>query len=110
MILIVVKFPIREDRMEQWDELSAFYVEAVNAEPGCVFFELSRSVAEPATFVCIEGFRDGAAGQEHMRQEHVARFMAEMPDIVSAQPQIVYVDAEEVDGFVPMGEIRPRGA
>ena len=43
-----------------------------------------------------------------MAQEHVARFMQEMPDIVSAQPQIIYVDAEEVTGFGPMGEISPR--
>jgi hypothetical protein len=29
MILIVVKFPIRPDRQGEWDELSAFYAEAV---------------------------------------------------------------------------------
>lgn len=108
MILITVKFPIREDRLEQWRELSAFYAEAVNAEPGCVFFEFSKSLLEPGTYICIEGFRDSEAGAEHMRQPHVERFMGEMPDIVSAQPQIVYVDAEEVTGFGPMGEIEPR--
>jgi hypothetical protein len=36
--------------------------------------------------------------------------MAEMPDIVSAQPQIIYIDKEDVSGFGPMGEITPRGA
>lgn len=108
MILITVKFPIREDRMEQWHDLSSSYAEAVRAEPGCVFFEFSRSVAEPNTFVCIEGFRDSDAGAEHMRQDHVSRFMSEMPDIVSAHPLIIYVDAPEVEGFAPMGEIQPR--
>jgi hypothetical protein len=43
-----------------------------------------------------------------MRQSHVSRFMAEMPDLVSAQPQIIYVDAPQVEGFAPMGEIQPR--
>ena len=108
MILITVKFPIREDRLEEWQDLSAYYAQAVNAEPGCVFFEFSRSVTEPNTFVCLEGFRDAEAGAEHMRQNHVSRFMAEMPDIVSAQPQIIYVDAPQVEGFAPMGEIQPR--
>jgi quinol monooxygenase YgiN len=108
MILITVKFPIREDRLEEWKELSQFYVEHVTAEPGNVFFEFSESVHEPHTFVCIEGFRDAEAGAEHMRQAHVERFMGEMPGIVSAQPQIIYVDAEEVTGFGPMGEIQPR--
>jgi quinol monooxygenase YgiN len=110
MILITVKFPIREDRLDQWRELSAFYAKAVNEEPGCVFFEFSQSLTEPHTYVCIEGFRDSAAGGDHMAQPHVERFMAEMPDIVSAQPQIIYVDAEEVSGFGPMGEIQPRSA
>jgi quinol monooxygenase YgiN len=107
MILITVKFPIRPDRMEQWRELSAFYADAVNAEPGCVFFEFSQSVADPGTFVCIEGFRDAAAGKEHMQQAHVARFMADMPGIVAAQPQIIYVEADGVTDFAPMGEIQP---
>ena len=108
MILITVKFPIREDRLQEWHDLSSSYAEAVSAEPGCVFFEFSRSVAEPNTFVAIEGFRDADAGAEHMSQDHVARFMSEMPDIVSAHPQIIYVDAPGVEGFVPMGEIEPR--
>ncbi len=108
MILITVKFPIRQDRLEEWQELSSYYAKAVNEEPGCEFFEFSRSVTDPQTFVCIEGFRDSAAGQEHMAQAHVARFMAEMPDIVSAQPQIIYVEADGVTGFGPMGEIAPR--
>ena len=110
MILITVKFPIREDKLEEWRELSAYYAKSVNEEPGCVFFEFSKSLTEPDTFVCIEGFRDSEAGGEHMKQAHVERFMSQMPDIVSAQPQIIYVDAEEVSGFGPMGEITPRSA
>ena len=110
MILITVKFPIREDKLAEWKELSAYYEKSVNEEPGCVFFEFAESVGEPGTFICIEGFRDADAGGEHMKQEHVARFMGEMPDIVAAQPQIIYVDAEEVTGFGPMGEIQPRSS
>ncbi len=110
MILITVKFPIRPDRMEQWRDLSASYEKNVSAEPGCVFFEFAQSVSAPDTFICIEGFRDSDAGAEHMKQEHVTTFMAQMPEIVSAQPQIIYVDAEEITGFGPMGEIQPAGS
>lgn len=108
MILITVKFPIREDKLAEWRELSRWYAENVTQEPGNEFFEFSQSLLEPGTFVCIEGFRDAAAGEAHMATEHVKTFMDKMPDIVSAQPQIIYVDADEVDGFGPMGEIQPR--
>jgi quinol monooxygenase YgiN len=108
MILITVKFPIRPDKTAEWLELADFYARAVRSEPGNHFFEFSRSMDDENEYVCIEGFTDSSAGQEHMKQDHVARFMNEMPDIVSARPKIIYVDAEEVGGFVEMGEIAPR--
>lgn len=104
-----MKFPIRNDRLSEWEELSASYARDVSAEPGNVFFEFSRSIEEPGTYVCIEGFADADAGAEHMKQPHVSAFMSAMPDIVSAQPQIIYVDAgDQTSGFGPMGEIQPR--
>ena len=36
-------------------------------------------------------------------------FVAQAPDLVAAQPQIIYVDAPDVAGWGPMGEIQPRG-
>jgi quinol monooxygenase YgiN len=108
MILIVVKFPIRPDKNAEWLELADYYAKAVNAEPGCVFFEFSRSLDDENEYVTVEGFQDDAAGKEHMKQPHVDRFVSTMPDIVSARPKIIYVDAEEIEGFVDMGEITPR--
>ena len=57
VILIVVKFPVRPERAEEWSALAADYARAVNAEEGSLFFEWSRSLDEPDTFVCVEGFR-----------------------------------------------------
>jgi quinol monooxygenase YgiN len=108
MILIMVRFPIRPEKTAEWLELADFYTRAVQAEPGNHFFEISRSLDDETEYVTIEGFADAAAGQEHMKQEHVARFMDAMPDLVSARPKIIYVDAEEIEGFVDMGEIAPR--
>jgi quinol monooxygenase YgiN len=108
MILITVKFPIRPDKTAEWLELADSYASAVRAEPGNRFFQFSRSLHDENEYVCIEGFADAAAGQVHMQQDHVSQFMATMPDIVSARPKIIYVDADEVEGFVEMGEIAPR--
>ena len=109
MIVIVVKFPVRPKRSEEWVSLARDYAAAVDAEEGSVFFEWSRSLEDPDTFVCIEGFRDAAAGQSHVGTDHFKRFVEEAPDLVSAQPQIIYVDAPDVAGWGPMGEIQPRG-
>jgi quinol monooxygenase YgiN len=108
MILIVVKFPVRPERADDWSALAADYARAVNAEEGCLFFEWSRSLDEPDTFVCVEGFRDSDAGAAHVRTQAFEHFVERAPDLVAAQPQIIYVDAPDVSGWGPMGEIQPR--
>ena len=109
MILIVVKIPVRPDRVEEWSAVAADYARAVNSEEGNLFFEWSRSIEEPGTWVCVEGFRDAAAGAAHTGTQAFRDFVGQAPDLVAAQPQIIYVDAPDVAGWGPMGEIQPRG-
>lgn len=108
MILIVVKFPVRPDRIDEWTALAAQYAQAVHAEDGSVFFEWSRSLQEPDTFVCVEGFRDAGAGESHVGTAHFKEFVEQAPDLVAKQPQIIYVDAPDASGWGAMGEIQPR--
>jgi quinol monooxygenase YgiN len=108
MILITIKLPVRPEKTDEWLALADSYAKAVRAEEGNVFFEFSRSLENENEYVCIEGFRDAAAGQEHMKQDHVPHFMNAASGYVSAQPKIIYVDAEEVTGWNDMGEIKPR--
>jgi quinol monooxygenase YgiN len=108
MILINVKFPVRPDRVDDWLTLADEYARAVNAEEGSVFFEWSRSLEDPNVFVCVEGFRDADAGAAHTKTEHFHSFVEKAPDLVSAKPRIIYVEAPQVDGWGEMGEISPR--
>jgi quinol monooxygenase YgiN len=108
VILIVVKFPVRPERAEEWSTLAADYARAVNAEEGSLFFEWSKSLDDPDTFVCVEGFRDADAGASHVGTDAFRKFVDAAPDLVAAQPQIIYVDAPDVAGWGPMGEISPR--
>ena len=107
MILINIKMPIRPDKMDEWLVLADSYAKDVNSEDGCLFFQFSRSLADENEFVCIEGFKDAEAGAAHVKQPYVKRFFDTAPDLVSAQPQIIYIDTPH-DGFGPMGEIQPR--
>jgi quinol monooxygenase YgiN len=108
VILIVVKFPVRPEKAGEWEQLYSRYTHAVRAEEGCLFFEWSTSLEEPETYVLVEGFRDSAAGEAHVGTQAFRDFVAAAPDLVAAQPQIIYVDAPDVPGWGPMGEIQPR--
>jgi len=110
VILIVVKFPVRPERTEEWTTLSDDYTRAVRAEEGNLFFEWSRSLDEPDTYVLVEGFRNAEAGGAHVGTQAFKDFVDRAPDLVAAQPRILYVDAPELSGWGPMGEIQPRAA
>jgi quinol monooxygenase YgiN len=107
MILINIKIPIRPEKMDEWLALADSYAKDVNSEDGCLFFQFARSLNDENEFVCIEGFKDADAGATHVKQPYVKRFFATAPDLVSAQPRIISIDAPH-DGFGPMGEIQPR--
>jgi quinol monooxygenase YgiN len=107
MILINIKMPIRPEKIDEWLALADSYAKDVNSEAGCLFFQFARSLTNENEFVCIEGFTHAEAGATHLKQPYVKRFFDIAPELVSAQPQIIYVDTPH-DGFGPMAEIQPR--
>src|SRR5215207_10989400 len=84
VILIVVKFPVRPERADEWVALTADYARSVNAEEGSLFFEWSRSLEDPETFVCVEGFRDSEAGAANVGTDAFKRFVGQAPELVAA--------------------------
>lgn len=104
MILINVKFPVKPEFVEQWPEIIRPFTEATRAEPGNRWFEWSRSLEEPSTFVLIEAFNDDAA-EAHVQSEHFKTMQQKFPQYLSATPQIVSRQVEGDEGWGPMGEL-----
>lgn len=104
MILINVKFPVKPEFADRWPEISRPFTEATRAESGNKWFEWSRSVEEPSTYVLIEAFTDGGA-EPHVTSEHFRQMQEEFPQYLSATPQIVSQQVD-VDGWGPMGELQ----
>ncbi|UNO44316.1 putative quinol monooxygenase [Streptomyces sp. MST-110588] len=108
MIFIVVKFPVRPERSGEWLSLVEDFTTATRQEPGNVFFEWSRSVEDPHTFVLIEAFASGEAGEAHVNSEHFQTAMAWMPDVIADTPKIINTEVPDTD-WGPMAELSPRG-
>ena len=106
MIFIVVKFRVQPAFTDSWLSIVADYTKATRAEPGNLFFEWSRSVDEPDTFVLVEAFADQAAGVVHMQGEHVKTGMTRMAEVIADTPEIVNVEAAG-SGWSRMSEITP---
>lgn len=107
MIFIVVKFPVRPERSEEWLSLVSDFTTATREEPGNIFFEWSRSVDDPDEFVLVEAFRDGAAAA-HVNSDHFKAAMLELSDAVKDTPRIVSIETPG-EGWGRMAELQPRG-
>lgn len=103
MILINVKFAVKPEYADRWPEISRPFTQATREEPGNLWFEWSRSVEDPNTYVLIEAFEDDGA-QAHVNSSHFATMQAEFPRYLSATPQIINTQFES-SGWGPMDEI-----
>ena len=96
MILIVVKWPIKPEHADRWPELSAEFTAATRAEPGNKWFDWSRSLDDPTTYVLVEAFEDDAA-EAHVTSDHFRKAQAELPQYLVRTPDIINatIDADE---------------
>ena len=105
MILIVVKFTTKPEWSDRFLDLVHDFTAATRAEPGNLWFEWSRSIDDPDTFVLVEAFADDDAAGAHVNSEHFATATRQtLPQALVATPKIV---SRKVDGsgWDEMGEI-----
>jgi quinol monooxygenase YgiN len=106
VIFIVVKFPVRPERADEWPNVVAEFTAATRAEPGNIFFEWSRSLDDPNEYVLVEAFQEGEAAGRHVNSEHFKAAMASLPAAISATPRIVNVQVPG-EGWSAMAELQP---
>ena len=104
MIFITAKFVVKPEHADDWPQISRAFTEATRAEPGCLWFEWSRSLDDPNEYVLVEAFRDGAAGGEHVQSDHFRQAQAELPRHLQATPKIVNFELEQ-SGWSELGEM-----
>ena len=103
MIAIVVKWDIKDEYVNEWPELVREFTEATRAEEGNLWFEWSRSLEQPNTFVLVEAFADGAA-EAHVTAPHFKKAMGELGQYVASRPRIISVQAPG-DDWSELGEL-----
>lgn len=104
MILIVVTFPLKPEHADAWPKTSRDFTEATRAEPGNLWFEWSRSVEDPSTYVLVEAFEDDAA-EAHVSSPHFRAMQEEFPRYLAATPRIISRQVDG-DGWEEMSELQ----
>ncbi len=86
MIFITAKFLIKAEDADQWPAIAAEFTEATRNEAGCLWFDWSRSVANPQEYVLVEAFRDQAAGVAHVTSAHFKKAQQTLPQYLVQTP------------------------
>ena len=97
MIFITAKFRVRPEHVDAWPAISAPFTAATRAEPGCLWFDWSRSLDDPTEYVLVEAFRDDAAGTAHVQSKHFRDAQATLPAYLAETPKIVNATIPQED-------------
>jgi quinol monooxygenase YgiN len=108
MIFITAKFQVKPEYADTWPEITADFTQACRDEPGCLWFDWSRSVADPGEYVLVEAFRDGAAGGAHVQSEHFKKAQQTLPPHLVRTPRIVNFEVPQ-DDWSELGEMAVPG-
>lgn len=104
MIVITAKFPVKPEHADDWPEISRSFTEACRAEEGCLWFDWSRSLDDPAEYVLVEAFRDGDAGAAHVGSDHFEQARRDLPQYLAETPRIISQDVAQ-DDWDELGEM-----
>ncbi|MGW7268725.1 putative quinol monooxygenase [Streptomyces sp. NPDC054842] len=108
MIFITARFSVRPEYADQWPRIAGDFTAATRAEPGCLFFDWSRSVEDPTEYVLVEGFRDDEAGAAHVRSAHFKAAQQVLPRHLTATPRILNTTIPQ-DDWSLLGEMAVDG-
>ncbi|MER7168506.1 putative quinol monooxygenase [Micromonospora sp. NPDC000207] len=109
MIFITAKFRVRPEYADRWPQIADDFTRATRAEPGCLWFDWSRSLDDPTEYVLVEAFRDDEAGAAHVQSAHFRAAQRDLPPHLVETPRIVNVTVPQ-EGWSELGEMAvPEG-
>ncbi|HUB68822.1 MAG TPA: putative quinol monooxygenase [Acidimicrobiales bacterium] len=104
MIFITAKFRVQPDDADRWPEISDGFTRATRSEPGCLWFDWSRSLDDPNEYVLVEAFRDEQAGAAHVSSTHFKQAQETLPAHLAETPRIINATIAQ-DDWSLLGEM-----
>jgi len=107
LIFITAKFRVQPEHADAWPAITADFTAATRAEPGCKWFEWSRSLEDPTEYVLVEAFEDAAA-EALVTSDHFRAAQRELPQHLAETPRIVSQQVDQ-DDWAELGEMAVDG-
>jgi quinol monooxygenase YgiN len=104
MIFITAKFQVRPEDADRWPEIVNDFTQACRKEPGCLWFDWSRSLDDSNEYVLVEAFRDGDAGGAHVNSAHFKEAQQTLPPHLVHTLKIISQNVDQ-DDWSELGEL-----
>lgn len=104
LIFITAQFRVQPEHADRWPEIASAFTQATRDEPGCLWFDWSRSVEDPTVYVLVEAFRDGDAGAAHVQSDHFKQAQTTLPPYLVETPKVVNFSLPQ-DDWSLLGEM-----
>ena len=104
MIFITAKFRVRAEHASNWPSITADFTKATRAEPGCLWFDWSRSLDDTDEYVLVEAFADHDAATAHVTSAHFKAAQQQLPPYLVETPRIVNFKVPQ-DDWSELGEL-----
>jgi quinol monooxygenase YgiN len=104
MIFITAKFRVLPEHASNWPSIAADFTKATRAEPGCLWFDWSRSVDDTDEYVLVEAFADDDAASAHVTSAHFKAAQQHLPQYLVETPRIVNFKLPQ-DDWSELGEL-----
>ena len=104
MIFITAKFKVLPEDADNWPAITAEFTAATRGEPGCLWFDWSRSVDDPTEYVLVEAFADDDAAGAHVNSAHFKNAQSTLPPHLVETPRIVNFKLDQSE-WSELGEL-----
>lgn len=102
---LVARFRLLEDRVGDFDRMTADVVVAVRAvEPTTLIYAAHKVEGQPAQRLFYEVYEDQAGFEFHETQEHTRRFLAAREDCFAAPPEVDFLTLTLDKGVTGAGQ------
>lgn len=89
MIIFIAHIRVKPEDTAAYEELMAHVTANTRAhEPGVIFYEWAKSVADPELYVVIEAYKDLAAHRAHMASRWVVESLPKSARLMAGKPEI----------------------
>jgi len=94
---VIATIPVQEGKNDEFEAVfNELAAQVLANEPGCRFYALNRSKANPQLYKVLESYDDQSALNAHGQTEYFRAANGKLAGMVSGAPEIEYLDGVEL--------------